>query len=261
MMDKQQFKNSGLLEQYVLGLTSPEENQIVEEFVNTYPDIKKELDGFRNAMEQYAQQHAVPPPPRLKKTILKSIDDLENAPLAKASNKWYQNLGLVLAMIATLVFGILALIESQGKKAYQKQLSVSQTALSTLQEDCASQLAKYQAIADMSGFIQDPSTRKVNLKGSGLVPNAQAIAYWNEDQSKGYLNLGSLPEPPAGKTYQLWADVEGVMIDAGVVKRTPQNQLIAVNFIEHAESLNITLEPEGGSTAPTVAFLQANAYL
>ena len=39
-MNKEEFLTSGLIEQYVLGLTSPEEDRIVERFAEEYPEIE-----------------------------------------------------------------------------------------------------------------------------------------------------------------------------------------------------------------------------
>ena len=41
MKDKESILQSGLLEQYVLGLTTPEQNKEVESYAQAYPEIKK----------------------------------------------------------------------------------------------------------------------------------------------------------------------------------------------------------------------------
>jgi anti-sigma-K factor RskA len=57
----------------------------------------------------------------------------------------------------------------------------------------------------------------------------------------------------------MWADVEGEMINMGVINNT--ENLLAMTYIEDAESLNITIEPAGGSDHPTVSRLISNVYL
>ena len=60
-MNKERFLASGLIEQYVLGLTTPDEAQEVERYARAYPEVQAEIDALRGAIEQYAAQYAVPP--------------------------------------------------------------------------------------------------------------------------------------------------------------------------------------------------------
>jgi hypothetical protein len=68
-----------------------------------------------------------------------------------------------------------------------------------------------------------------------------------------------LPDLDAEHDYQMWADVEGEMIDMGVISKS--KTLMAMAYIDHAESLNITIEPAGGNDHPTVARLVTNVHL
>ena len=54
-MDKERFLESGLLEQYVLGLTSEEETREVERYAQAFPEIRAEIDLLRKAVRQYAE--------------------------------------------------------------------------------------------------------------------------------------------------------------------------------------------------------------
>ena len=72
-----------------------------------------------------------------------------------------------------------------------------------------------------------------------------------------YLNTAGLPELDAEEDYQLWGDVDGEMINMGLINVNSE-ELQPMAFIEGAESLNITLEPEGGSEEPTVTLLYVN---
>ena len=49
------------------------------------------------------------------------------------------------------------------------------------------------------------------------------------------------------------------MISMGVLDRT--KNLLTMNYIDNAESLNITIEPLGGNDHPTVSRLVSNVYL
>lgn len=91
------------------------------------------------------------------------------------------------------------------------------------------------------------------------MPNYSAIAYVNVEKQAVLLNVAGLTQLPANKNYQLWADVEGEMINMGLVKSG--ENVLTMKYIENSESINLTIEPAGGSDHPTVENLIANVYL
>ena len=62
-MDKEKIIASGLLHQYALGLVDPEEEQIVENLLDTYPELKAEVLRAQLGVRQLAQRHGIPPNP------------------------------------------------------------------------------------------------------------------------------------------------------------------------------------------------------
>ncbi|CAN5414399.1 hypothetical protein BH11BAC3_BH11BAC3_33070 [soil metagenome] len=68
------FINSGILEAYVLGDSSPEETDLVSEMAVRYTAIKDEIEAIYDAMQLYALAHAVVPDLTIKPFLLASID-------------------------------------------------------------------------------------------------------------------------------------------------------------------------------------------
>ena len=58
-MDRKSLRDSGLLEQYLLGLTSLEETQIVDDFLKTDPEIRMELEHLRLQLGLYVKDKMV----------------------------------------------------------------------------------------------------------------------------------------------------------------------------------------------------------
>jgi hypothetical protein len=56
------YIESGILELYVLGMTSTEESAEVQEMAMLHEEIRTEIDRVCEATEEYAQAHAVKPP-------------------------------------------------------------------------------------------------------------------------------------------------------------------------------------------------------
>ena len=72
-----EFIQSGLLELYALGSTSPEEAVEVEQMVSAHPEVRRELDLIYDSMEAYAIAHAVTPKATIKPLIMATINYLE----------------------------------------------------------------------------------------------------------------------------------------------------------------------------------------
>ncbi len=81
----------------------------------------------------------------------------------------------------------------------------------------------------------------------------------NHKDKSVWVNPQSLPPLSEEETYQMWADVDGEMINMGLLPT--DKELIALTYIDRAASLNITIEPKGGNDHPTVERLISNVYL
>ncbi len=71
------FIESGILEMYVLGHTSPEETSEVEEMAAVHEEVRAEIDEISRTLEQYAAAHAVEPDITVKPFLMATIDFIE----------------------------------------------------------------------------------------------------------------------------------------------------------------------------------------
>ncbi len=231
---------------------------MVKQYADTFPEVQSEIDQMREALDQYAKQYAVMPPEELKSRVMHGVEQADQqsdadagAPgPARSGSNW---MGAV--FLAVLIGASLFLY--RGKAAAERDLASLESQYMVFQAECERQKAALQQEQQVFATLTHEATVPVRLQATGLQVNAEAVAYLNGLEKVAYINAGLLPELPTGKTYQLWADVEGEMINMGVLQQ--QNKgLQAVSYIDHAESLNITIEPEGGSAKPTVEQLVAN---
>ncbi len=77
MKSSKKYIESGILEQYVLGCTSPAESQEVELMAATDAAIRMEIAAINDALELYALEHSIAPNPVLKPFLLATIDYTE----------------------------------------------------------------------------------------------------------------------------------------------------------------------------------------
>ena len=120
-----------------------------------------------------------------------------------------------------------------------------------LREEEAARRARAAADQRVVELLGDPATRVIALRGVGPGAAAQGRVMWSEPAG-GHIFVSGLPAPPDGKAYAVWAVQGGkprlaasLAVDATGRGSQPLPPLGAV------EAFVVTLEPVGGSTAPT----------
>ncbi|WP_020534427.1 anti-sigma factor domain-containing protein [Lewinella cohaerens] len=249
-MDKEQFLNSGLLEQYVLGLTSSEEDQIVQQYLEVFPELNSEVNVLHQAMQQYAMQQSIAPPKSQPPPFLS--DSSKPARDIIGNFNWSR---LVIVGLLGLSFFFFRTNQQQGKAIMQVEAEYA-----ALKTYCQASQSKVHAQQLTLEKVHHPHTTSILLSGTTIAPGFFALAHWNPTLKEGWIDPTKLPTLPKGKQYQVWADVDGEMISVGLIP--PQSQeLISITYIAHAASINITAEELGGADHPNVSMLTVNGYL
>lgn len=94
-MNLQDYINSGILEQYCLGLLDGDEANQVARYCLQYPELRAELNSIEITLEKLANEKAVAPLPQLKEKILgqlgfvgNEILDINNLPPTDAYSNY-----------------------------------------------------------------------------------------------------------------------------------------------------------------------------
>ena len=263
-LERDYILNNGLLERYVLGELSEEENQAVENAVKNDSELKALLDEIELSLEKMSLENSVAPPANIKSNLMQSAmhnvdspisnEETTTAPERSSSNTRF----LVAASIAGLLLlnSIWMYTQWQDSKGQFENLQAETETLKDQIKEVESQMAE---ATDLLETLNSPEVEKFILNGNSLSPNSVAIAYVNDNAKSVVVNCKGLAELGNNETYQMWADVDGEMIDMGVIPKG--KDMVELNYIDHAESLNITIEPEGGNDHPTVERLITNVIL
>ncbi len=255
-MDFKAYIESGVLELYVSGLLSETEAQQVEEYAAKYPEIHQEIDAIRSSVNNYARNSGRAPSASILNNALSQIrqDSSTESEVNQANEPQttidHQTMGRDWYKIAASI----ALLISVGINGYF---------FNELQSAQNEQADANQQIATLSNQL-DVVTSVVNMEiplyGLDVSPKSHATVYINEQTRDVYIKIGDLPVPPSGHQYQLWADRDGHMHNIGVFHHNKSLQHLTV-FDGDFESLNVTLEEEGGSETATVerAYLSGKA--
>lgn len=74
MKNLKSFMESGILECYVLGNSTPQEIELVEQMAISFNEVAEEIDLIGEALEMYALSNAVTPDANVKPFLLATID-------------------------------------------------------------------------------------------------------------------------------------------------------------------------------------------
>jgi anti-sigma-K factor RskA len=116
--------------------------------------------------------------------------------------------------------------------------------------DAAAQQAG--ALRDAIAAVGSPGARVASVIGTDAQPGASGFVVIPAE-GNGYLAVHGLMAPPAGQTYEAWTiDASGVPTAASLASPQDGLAVFVLPSSASAEVVALTLEPEGGSTTPTM---------
>jgi anti-sigma-K factor RskA len=96
----------------------------------------------------------------------------------------------------------------------------------------------------------------VNLKSSAQVQLAQFVLL---PDGRGYLVKSNMPALSSNETYQLWGIINGTPISIGLMGDSPNEVGFTVSGTPTPSSLDVTVEPAGGTQMPTSPVVASGA--
>lgn len=250
-----EYIESGILELYVFGLLSEEENLKVKEMADSNEDVKAEILSIEKAVIDLS--YSVSPYlsaevyNKIRQQLIEKHEGVVQMPRKSTTGSY---LGWAAAVI--LLFGL-------GFQYYQYNQATEEVQATRTERDKFEQMLANVSQENTQNekalaIIRDKNNNVVSLAGQNVAPEAYAKVYLNNEDNKIYVDIAGLPEPPKDKVYQVWAlklkpqltpTSIGVLDDS---QRTQNKGIFAVENFEGAEAFGITLEPAGGSPSPTL---------
>lgn len=274
-MDLSCIISSGDLELYVLGMLPQDDAYKIEQLALLFPEVRSELDRISESLEGLAATAEATPSPAVKSRLMQqlsslkaaennsetksatetpihSVKEMHTTPVIPISSARKDRTALLAASVIALVVSIGGIIYmAQQNKQSNVQVAALQQQVEGLQQSAGSQQTQLKAAEQTLALWQNGDVRKIALTSVPGKPDALAQVFWNTKTNEVYIDDVSLPPVPGGKQYQLWAIVDGQPVDAGLLSKS-DDFLQKMKAFEKADAFAITLEKEGGSTAPTL---------
>ena len=262
-MTARELIDSGLLEAYVIGQTDAQESALVERMRTSDDAVRAELERIERSLEDFARKTAVAPPATVRAQVMERISAPRSAqapivrelPATRGTPAYWSWLAAA-SVVALLLSAAGNFMLWRELRSTRTELARLETEHAVLAQDLHVQRTSYQHSQEQLAVVMDPRTDLVALSGTANAEGAKARVYWDHSANRVFLDVLSLPEPPAGKQYQLWALVDGTPVDAGVFDMSADAQgLQRMKDITRAQAFAVTLEKAGGSPTPDLEAL------
>ncbi|MBM1107638.1 anti-sigma factor [Aurantibacter crassamenti] len=260
-MDVKKYIDSGILELYVAGQLSDNENLEVHKHALENTEVLAEIVSIENAILELSKTAS---PKRtysfdsIKERILKSAD-VKVIDIAKKESNWSQYVGWA----ASVLFAAGLFYMYTQNENLKSELEVVVQENLQLEQQISDANLSLEKSNELLATIRDKNISVVPLGGQEVSPTSYAKAYWNTDQQKLFIDAQGLPEPPDGFVYQVWSLKLNPLTPTSVGLLEDfvddENKVFALNNPNDngSEAFGITLEPAGGSESPNLEQLYA----
>lgn len=220
---------------YALDALSPEEAELFEQHLEGCDPCRAEVAEFREVAARLGARAGEKPPASLRERVLATADRTRQDPppptvtgdkdaTVTPLRRWRWAPALLAAAAVAIVAGVVGVQVADDEP--QRETPV------------LAQPAAEVFTATDAESVSVPTTNGGTLR----------VAV-SRERGEMAVDARSLPDPGEGRVYQLWTGHDGEMIDAGALP--PGTTGAAMPLPEPGDTVNVTVEPAGGSEQPT----------
>ena len=240
-----------------LGALQGDERVTLEKHLEDCSSCRRELERLRGDMALLALSASGPAPPRRsRERLLKAIAQEPRAQKSPAAAR--RSVGwTVLPWLAAAAFLLLAgFFWQQSDRLSQR--------VAELQGESSQQQAQLERAREVVSTLTSTDAMRVTLVAAQAPPQPQGKAIYVKDRSSLVFLASNMPPLPPQKIYELWLiPTNGAPIPAGVFKPDARGSATVIEpplpaGVE-AKTFAITVEPEQGSSTPTMPIVMMGA--
>ena len=211
---------------YALDAVDDIERARFEQHLAECEDCRLEVASLREAAGLLSETTAVTPPPALRESVLAGISQVRPLPpivhrTPVVQRRWFP---LLVAAAVVAILGVGAALWQPWAPSQDSSLTAAEQVLEA----------------------GDARSVAVDLGDAG-----SATVTRSESLGKAVITTDDMAPAPSGKVFELWLQVDGEMVPAGLMPPGEDNQVVLEGDATTATAVGITVEPEGGSDQPT----------
>lgn len=247
----QEFLESNLLDKYIIGATSLEENKVVEHFIDNFEEAAIAYANNQNNLEILAKFNSEQAPD-IFNNILENINNTSNQKViqltpANSRTPWYY----MAASVAAVLLSVAATALYFDNKSLKSENQVVVDEIFDLRGDIEKTNAQLTELMLQFQKLNNPDAQKYVLTGNERAKDLKTVAYINPVERTSMLDIISLPQLPEDQCYQIWGELQDRMVSLGIID--PRDaKLKPLPYLDQLTALTISVEPKGGnlSTSP-----------
>ena len=232
-----------------------DERVTLEKHLEGCSSCRSELERLRGDMALLALSASGPAPPlRSRERLLKAIAKEPRAQKIGAARRSSWTLLPWLAAAALLL--VAAFFWQQSDRLAQR--------VARLQDESAQQQTQLERAREVVSTLTSTDALRVTLVAAQAPPQPQGKAIYVRERSSLIFLASNMPALPPQRSYELWLiPTTGAPIPAGMFKPDARGSATVVepplpSGVE-AKAFAITVEPEQGSSAPTMPIVMMGA--
>jgi anti-sigma-K factor RskA len=232
-----------------------DERVTLEKHLEGCSSCRSELERLRGDMALLALSASGPAPPRRsRERLLKAIAKEPRAQKMGAARRSSWSLLPWLAAAALLL--VAGFFWQQSDRLAQR--------LARLQDESAQQQTQLERAREVVSTLTSTDALRVTLVAAQAPPQPQGKAIYVRERSSLIFLASNMPALPPQRSYELWLiPTNGAPIPAGMFKPDARGSATVVEpplpgGVE-AKAFAITIEPEQGSSAPTMPIVMMGA--
>ncbi|WP_192348433.1 anti-sigma factor domain-containing protein [Algoriphagus sp. Y33] len=264
-MDIQSYISSGKLELFLLGELTEREREEVLSLAKTYPEIQKELDELEETMFSFDDMTGASPSQEVKNKIFNTLESdfilkaapepaaiPEGAKVVPISSPWKPF--AIAASIAAIVASGAAFYYADKYKERNEQFTALLQDQSVMADNLNQVKQEYEQKDSQLDKIVAGYLKRVEMRGEGfeMQKDAKVDVFWDPNAQEVFVAVNNLNDLSAEYDYQLWAIGDDGPVGIGLVNSGEKLTLQQMESVVQAGAFAITIEPKGGSEAPTL---------
>lgn len=235
-----------LIGPYVLDALDDSERKTVERHLSECEVCAAEVAELRSAVARLGEDVAVAPPPGLRGRVLAAAARTPQVPpgpppdivpAVAPARRWRR---LTAAAVAA---GVLAIAAAAGAYIVQEQR--------VRQADDRVAAARAAGQAERTRIADTLAAGDATVRSARTPDGGRVVVVTSLRRDEAVAILTGVPAAPRDFTYQLWLIADDRARSAGVLSPTRRDGTYLMRGLAGAEQLGVTVEPVGGSPAPT----------
>lgn len=243
--NKEDILNSGILEQYVLGILEEDELREVEAMLEEHPELWNYVKDLRVTLTAVSFQNGVRPPvwtaAEREKEEPSSVDYDPAKSLAtphRSRHQWV-SWSLLAALAALNIYIVTKYQDLQHR-------------FSSLEHNYASASTKLHHQQDEHAvvlFLMDPQTTRQVISGNHNKHHCESWIFINPERELAFWQPGKMPELQSGESFRIWAEIDGEMLACSGHIHHPKD-IEPLKYFSDAEKYHISIERDHQSNQP-----------